>query len=81
MTSSERLKMRVRGAVTFSYFRDGALWYKATDGWDFPVPISDTMNSQGSSPTFNAVEKGITLMRWMRKHMEAESQWQNEATS
>ncbi len=52
--------------VTFSYYRDKALWYKTIDGDIFPVPVADI--DQG---TFNV----ITLMRWMRKwndHLEGE---------
>lgn len=72
------LKQRVKGMVRFSYFRDGALWYVAEDGWEFPVPVADTDNSQGGSPTFNAEEKGMLLMRWMRKAMEAEAKLRAE---
>jgi hypothetical protein len=32
--------------------------------------VQETTNAQGASPTFNAEEKGIILMRWMRKYME-----------
>jgi hypothetical protein len=74
------LKQRVKGAVRFDYFRDGALWYTTEDGWVFPVPVTDTINAQGGSPTFNAVEKGIILMRWMRKAMEREDALRQEAT-
>jgi len=81
MAKDSGLKERVKGGATFQFFRDGALWYAADDGWEFPVPVSDTTNGQGSSPTFNAKEKGITLMRWMRKHMETEAQWQAEAAN
>ena len=71
---SNLLKARVKGHVRFVFFRDGALHYACDDGWEFPVPIMDTMNAQGSSPTFPAESKGITFMRWIRKAMEAESQ-------
>ena len=68
------LKARVKEPVHFSYFRDGSLIYVTGDGWEFPVPVEDTINEQGGSPTFNAEEKGITLMRWMRKAMQAEAE-------
>lgn len=71
--NTKLLLQRVKGAVRFVYFRDGALWYESEDGWTFPVPVTDTINAQGASPTFNAVEKGILLMRWMRKAMEREA--------
>ena len=79
--NSALLKQRVKGAVKFAYFRDGSLWYTTEDGWVFPVPVSDTMNAQGGSPTFNSEEKGIILMRWLRKAMEQEAALRAEAES
>lgn len=51
--------------VTFQFYRDGSLWYKV-DGQDFvfPVPISDI-----GTATFNATEKAILFMRYIRKHI------------
>jgi hypothetical protein len=72
--NTELLKARVKGSVRFVFFRDGALHYVCDDGWEFPVPVTDTENVQGSSPTFMAEDKGITFMRWVRKQMEAEAQ-------
>jgi hypothetical protein len=69
---NDRLKTRVKGVATFAYFYDNALYYRTEDGFTFPVPVADTANSQGGAATFNAVEKGITLMRWIRRAMEAE---------
>lgn len=66
------LKSRVKGSAKFAYFYDGALWYTCDDGWKFPVPVADTANAQGGAATFNATEKAILLMRWIRKHMEAD---------
>lgn len=60
------LKEAVQNEVTFQYFRDGALWYETCNGDLFPVPVSDA----GSS-TFNKTEKGMLLMRWMRKWNES----------
>ena len=68
------LKARVKGRVRFVYYRDGALHSACDDGWEFPVPVLDTENAQGSSPTFKAEDKGIVFMRWIRKTMEAEAQ-------
>lgn len=73
------LKTRVKGLVRFVYFRDGALYYACDDGWEFPVPIADTMNAQGASPTFNAEDKGIVFMRWIRQQMETETSWKVRA--
>lgn len=76
---STLLKERVKDSVQFRYFRDGSLWYSTADNWVFQIPVSDTSNAQGSSPTFNATEKGITLMRWIRKAMEVEAENRREA--
>lgn len=77
--SNDLLKVRVKGKAKFRYFCNGSLFYSTDDGWVFPVPVEDTMNAQGSSPMFMAEEKGITLMRWIRKAMEAEAQFRVEA--
>lgn len=79
--NSELLKQRVKEPVRFAFFRDGSLWYQTFDGWEFPIPVADTLNSQGSSPTFNATEKGMLLMRWIRKAMEREAALREEASS
>jgi hypothetical protein len=72
LSDKSLLKTRVKGNVKFSFFRDSTLWYECEDGWKFPIPVSDTTNSQGSSPLFSANEKGITFMRWIRKQMNAD---------
>lgn len=54
--------------VTFQYYRDNCLWYSTYDGKVFPVPVKDA-----GSCTFNNTEKGILLMRWMRKWNEDQS--------
>ena len=66
------LKQRVKGMVVFNYFQDMNLYYRTDDGWTFPIPVSDTVNGQGSAPVFPATEKAIQFMRWIRKHMEYE---------
>lgn len=60
------IKRAVKGNVTFKYFRDSALWYETDHGELFPVSISDA-----GSATFSDVEKGMYLMRWMRKWNES----------
>jgi hypothetical protein len=60
------LNAAVKGNVEFQYFRDGALWYATEEGEIFPVPVEDAASS-----TFNRVEKGMLLMRWMRKWNES----------
>lgn len=59
---SINIKRAVQENVTFVYYRDSALWYKTAYDELFPVPIEEA----GSS-TFNHTEKGMFLMRWMRK--------------
>ncbi len=59
----------------FICYRDGDLWYRiveTADGtsekfsrFEFPVPISDT-----GTGIFSAEVKAITLMRWIRKHLD-----------
>ncbi len=72
---------RVKEKAVFSHFREDALWYKTFDGWLFPIPVEDTKNAQGSQPTFGAEEKGILLMRWIRRHMERELEQAREIAS
>ena len=59
------LKDHVRGAVNFSHYFDGSLWYKTEDGFSFPVPVSDI-----GTATFLASDKAMLFMRYIRKHME-----------
>lgn len=49
--------------VTFSYYRDGSLWYMTHFGDLFGVPIEDIGNA-----TFLAEDKAILFMRYMRRH-------------
>lgn len=67
------LKDRVAGRVKFVFFRGGVLHYACDfDGYVFEVPVEDTGSGQGNVPTFQAEDKGIYFMRWIRKMMEAE---------
>lgn len=56
------IKQAVKDEVVFQYYRDEALWYATSAGDVFPVPIAEA-----GSATFNRIEKGMFLMRWMRK--------------
>lgn len=58
------IKDHVKGEVTFQYYRDGNLWYRAETGFEFPVPIDDIGNA-----TFLAKDRAMLFMRYMRKHM------------
>lgn len=62
----------VRGdkKVKFRYYRDGELWYVTETGFEFPVPISDAQNA-----VFQAEDKALLFMRWIRKHMETVKSW------
>ena len=48
--------------VTFRFYRDGELWYATEFGEEFPVPISDI-----GTATFQATDKALLFMRYMRK--------------
>lgn len=56
--------------VRFVCYRDGELNYKTEDGFEFSVPISDAGTGQ-----FNAEDKAIFFMRWIRKQLEEEASW------
>ncbi len=49
--------------VHFQYCRENELWYKTTNGFLFPVPISDIGNA-----TFMRNDKAILFMRYIRKY-------------
>lgn len=51
--------------ATFINYRHKELWYKTECGFEFPVPIEDVGDA-----TFNATEKAMLLMRYIRKHIE-----------
>lgn len=51
--------------VSFQFYRDQELWYQTECGFDFPVPISDIGNA-----TFNATDKAMLFMRYIRKHLD-----------
>jgi len=51
------------GPCEFVSARAGNLWYRTALGFEFPVPISEM-----GEATFSRQEKGIHLMRYIRKH-------------
>lgn len=68
------VKQLVRAQAKLVRYRDGNLWYQilwSQDDFsfggifDFPVAVSDTGDAE-----FGSNEKGIYLMRWIRKHIE-----------
>lgn len=65
------IKECVKKEVTFVRYREGDMWYKTCNGDEFPVTLSDV-----DKATLGATEKGLLLMRYMRKWnkvLEAES--------
>jgi len=69
---AELLKTRVKSPVKFHHFTDNNLYYICADGFTFPIPVADTKSDQGGAAVFYAEEKGIYMMRWIRKAMEVE---------
>lgn len=67
------LKERVKHDVVFERFQNNELWYICDDGFQFPVPASDTGNA-----VFHRHDKGSFYMRWIRKHMEMIDQARSE---
>lgn len=64
--NSNRIKELVKDkTATFSFYRDRQLWYVTDDGFEFPVPIEDI-----GGATFLSEHKAITLMRYIRKHLD-----------
>ena len=57
------MKVHIEGYCEFVYYKDGSLWYQTQNTkLIFPVPISDVGNA-----TFAREEKGILMMRYIRK--------------
>ena len=50
--------------VSFDRYTKGELWYRTSCGFEFPVPVSDTQDG-----VFQATDKAIMFMRYIRKHM------------
>lgn len=59
--------------VSFLYYRDQELWYSTECGFQFPVPINDA-----GTAVFNAKDKAILFMRWIRKHIVKVSEAREE---
>jgi len=59
------IKECINGQVTFSFYREGNLWYICErNGFLFPVPISDTGNA-----TFLKYDRAMLFMRYIRKYI------------
>jgi hypothetical protein len=51
--------------VTFVHFKEGELWYRTENGFEFPVPVADV-----GTATMLAKDKALLFMRYIRKHVE-----------
>jgi hypothetical protein len=60
----------VKGNVKFLFYRANNLYYVTDSGVQFPVPIEEANHD---SATFNAEDKAIHYMRWIRRHLETEA--------
>lgn len=68
MTLTEMVKNKT---VKFKYYRENELWYVTEDGFEFPVPISDT-----GLAVFQAEDKAMLFMRWIRKQLDKVKEWE-----
>lgn len=78
------IKDVMREQAKFVKYEDGRLWYQIiwNEGgsysggnvhlFDFPIPVDDA-----GGGAFTSSERALTLMRWIRKHIE----FLNEVTS
>ena len=51
--------------VSFVHFKEGELWYRTEDGFDFPVPVADVGNA-----TMLARDKALLFMRYIRRQID-----------
>lgn len=70
MTDTNGKKIDVKDLVVdkrvyFLHYRKGELWYRTTDGFVFPVPISDCGDG-----TFLADDRAMPFMRYIRKQLD-----------
>ena len=59
------IKDHIKGFVKFVKFKQGHLYYITETDFEFPVPISEAGEAE-----FKNEEKGIHLMRYIRKHLD-----------
>lgn len=61
------LKLLIKGACSFEYYQAGNLYYRTENGdLLFPVPVQDFGSSK-----LEAREKGIILMRFIKRQLNA----------
>lgn len=51
--------------VTFVRLFGDEMWYVTDSGFEFPVPLGDTVGA-----TFMAKDRAIFFVRWIRHHVE-----------
>jgi hypothetical protein len=54
--------------VRFTHFKNGELWYVTETGFAFPVSVTDT--KEIGDATFQAEDKALLFMRYIRKHLD-----------
>ncbi len=54
--------------VHFMFYREGELWYKTGNGFEFPVPVND--KKEVGTAIFMVEDKAILFMRYIRKHLK-----------
>lgn len=52
----------------FLYYKLGELWYETETGFKFPVPVED--KEEVGEAQFNAEEKALLLMRYIRRRVK-----------
>lgn len=73
MVKIPTVKDVMREQARFVKYQDGKLWYQITSYdvigtphlFDFPIDVTDAGGGE-----FCSSEKALTLMRWLRKHIE-----------
>lgn len=60
--------------VAFVHFKEGELWYRTQDGFEFPVPVADIGNAK-----MLAYDKALLFMRYIRKHLDMLGEARREA--
>jgi len=66
--STKILKLVKDQKARIIFYSDGELWYRTDSGFEFPVPVLD--RTEVGVATFQAEEKALLLMRYIRKHLE-----------
>lgn len=56
-----------KNPCTFQNFRKGHLWYKTDCGFEFPVSVDP---QEIGDAIFNAQEKPMLMMRYIKKHIK-----------